>query len=128
MSTASSGDLAAVDGSGFGKQERARRMARRMAAFGLQPCQPQGNRDADRRMADHLVGVCIIGQVGMRAAGRDVWKHQEAHLVAAMTGHDDVLRQRCQRSDPGDAQRADADPGAGIELEILRDAAVEEQA
>jgi len=41
---------------------------------------------------------------------------------------DDVLRQRRQRGDAGDAHGADADPGAGPELEILGDAAVEEQA
>ena len=64
----------------------------------------------------------------MRAAGGDVREDQEADLVAAMAGHHDVLRQGCQRGDARNAQRADADPGAGVELEILGDAAVEEQA
>ena len=63
----------------------------------------------------------------MGAARRDVREDQETHLVAAMAGHDDILRQWCERGNPGDAQRADADPGAGIELEIFGDAAVEEQ-
>ena len=63
----------------------------------------------------------------MGPAGRDVGKYQEADLVAAMAGHDDVLRQWRQCCDAGDAQGADIDPGAGIELEILGDAAVEEQ-
>ena len=61
----------------------------------------------------------------MRAAGGDIRKYQETHLVAAMARQDDVLRQRRQRGNSGDPQRPDADPGAGIELEILGDAAVE---
>ncbi len=64
----------------------------------------------------------------MRPAGRDVREDKEADLVAAMAGHDDILRQRRQRGDACDAQGADIDPGAGIELEIFRDAAVEKQA
>src|SRR5216683_6144000 len=63
----------------------------------------------------------------MHAAGTEVRKYQKTYVIAAMAGYDDVLRQRRQRGDPGDAQRADADPGAGIELEILGDAAVEKQ-
>src|SRR6266853_426633 len=63
----------------------------------------------------------------MHAAGTEVRKYQKTHVIAAMAGYDDVLRQRRQRGDPGDAQCADADPGAGIEFEILGDAAVEKQ-
>ena len=63
----------------------------------------------------------------MTPAGRDIRKHEEADFIAAMAGDDDILRQRRQRGDAGDAQGADADPGAGIELEIFSDAAVEEQ-
>ena len=48
-------------------------------------------------------------------------------MIAAVAGDDDVLRQRRQRGNTGDTQRADADPGAGIELEIFGDAAVEKQ-
>jgi hypothetical protein len=42
-----------------------------------------------------------------------------------MAGHDNILCQRRQCGDAGHAQGTDADPGAGIELEIFRNAAVE---
>ena len=77
-------------------------------------------------MADHVFHVRAVGHAGMRPAGRDVRKHEEADLIAAMAGDHDILRQRRQCRDTCNAQGADADPGAGIEFEILRDAAVEE--
>ena len=121
------GDLAAVDGGGFGQQQRPRGVARRMAALRLQSCKALRDRAADLVVTDHVVHIGAVGQTGMGAARRDVREHQEANLVAAMAGDHDILRQRRQRGDAGDAQRADADPGAGIELEIFGDAAVEEQ-
>src|SRR5713101_8284261 len=88
-------------------------------------CQPRRDSRAHFFVADHLTDTGAVRQARMRAAGGDIRKYQETHLVAAMARHDDVLRQRRQRSDTGDPQRADADPGAGIELEILGDATVE---
>src|SRR5882724_7185639 len=68
-----------------------------------------------------------LGQAGLHAAGGNVRKYQKTYVIAAMAGYDDVLRQRRQRGNTGDPQRANADPGAGIEFEILGDTAVEKQ-
>src|SRR5713226_9346431 len=97
------------------------------AAAALRPefCQSRRDCPAHFFVADHLADSSAVSQARMRAAGGDIRKYQETHLVAAVARHDDVLRQRRKRSNAGDPQRADADPGAGIELEILGDAAVE---
>ena len=122
------GDLAAVDGSGLGQQQRARRVAGRIGRFAPSALPgPARSRRAPCRGRSPRSTSALSGRPACARQAGDVRKHQEAHLVAAMAGHDDVLRQRRQRGDAGDAQRADADPGAGIELEILGDAAVEEQ-
>ena len=79
-------------------------------------------------MRDDVFHIGIVGQAAVRPAGRDVRKYQKADLIVAVAGHHDILRQRRQRGDACDAQSADIDPGAGIELEVFRDTAVEKQA
>ena len=63
-----------------------------------------------------------------RRQSGEIREHQDADVVAVLAGDDDVLRQRLEAVEKGDAQRPDADPGAGGELEILCDAAVEHEA
>ena len=49
-------------------------------------------------------------------------------VVAVGAGQHDIAHQRREMGDEGGAQRPDADPGAGRKLEILGEAAVEQQA
>src|SRR5215472_6091037 len=79
-------------------------------------------------MYQHIVHARRLTHAGMRAARDNVRKHQEAHLVATVAGHNDVLRKRRERGDASDTQRADTDPGAGVELEVFCNTTVEKQA
>ena len=65
---------------------------------------------------------------GEPPAGVEIREDQRADLVAVGAGDDDVARIRRELRQQARAQRADIDPGAGRELEVLGDAAVEQQA
>ena len=62
------------------------------------------------------------------AAGIGIGKHQRGDVVAVGAGQHHVAHQRREMRDERGAQRPDADPGAGRELEIFGEAAVEQQA
>ena len=49
---------------------------------------------ADFVVTDHLVDAGAVRQSGMGAARGNVREDEEAHIIAVMTGHDDILRQR----------------------------------
>ena len=67
-------------------------------------------------------------QAGERAAAVEAREDQHADLVAVDAGDHDVLHARVAGGDDLRAQRADRDEGAGRELEVLGDAAVEHEA
>ncbi len=63
-----------------------------------------------------------------RAASGQAREDQKPDLVAVVAGDDGILDHRRAGGDGGDTQRADRNPGAGAELEVLADAAVEFEA
>src|ERR1700683_539435 len=74
-------------------------------------------------------GGTIGGEIGRQlAAGIGIGKHQCGNVVTVRAGQHHVAHQRREMGDESPAQRADADPGPGRELEIFGEAAVEQQA
>ena len=61
------------------------------------------------------------------AAGFEIGEDQRGDFVAVGAGEHHVAHERRAMRDEGRAQRPDADPGAGRELEILGDPAVEQE-
>ncbi len=108
------GDLAGIDAGRLVEDQRARRRLRRAAALGLQ-----------RVQAGTQMGL----ELGARQrAGLRRREDQQADLLAAMAGDDDIGHMRRQRADRTHPQRAHAHPGAAHQLEVLGHAAVEENA
>ena len=90
------------------------RQSERLARFGVQRLQllPQARRE----------------NLGRQPASRFGQEDQRTDFAALVAGDHRVLHQRRQCTDQAQAQRTDADPGAGRQLEILGDAAVEIEA
>ncbi len=63
-----------------------------------------------------------------RLAAGGVEPGQQGDELAVLAGHDRVLQHRRGGGERADPQRADMDPGAGGELEVLRQAPVEHDA
>ena len=68
------------------------------------------------------------GAARQSAAFVEIGKYENGEFRRVMAGDDDILDERGAGLDEAGAQRPDADPGAGGELEVFRDPAVEEQA
>ena len=78
---------------------------------------------------DDVGGARVLRQVGREAAaGVEIGEDQDRDDIAVRAGDHDVAHIGRAMRDEGDAQRPDADPGAGRELEVLGDAALEQQA
>src|SRR2546422_589327 len=80
-------------------------------------------------MREYLFDVGLGVQSGTNgSAGCDIGEDQKTDLRAPVARDDDVLSERRERGNGTDAQISDSHPGPGRELEILREAAVEDEA
>ena len=81
-----------------------------------------------RRRPSTCCAGASAGSSAKRAAGVEAREDQHADLAAVDAGDHHVLHQRVAGGDDLRAQRPDRDEGAGGELEVLGDAAVEHEA
>jgi hypothetical protein len=102
----------------------------RQTRFELPVLPPAKGREPCAQLLDHSGHRGDVGRAvgGEPPAGVEVREDQRADLVAIGTGDDDVARIGFELRQQARAQRADIHPGAGGELEVLGDAAVEQQA
>ena len=92
------------------------------------PASASLERPHDGRERQHVGSSRVGGEPGEVAAGGQIRKYQRAGKLAIVAGDDDVLRKAAGRRENPRAQRSDADPRAGGQLEVLGQPAVEDQA
>ena len=111
------------------QQDHARDAARRAACRGEKCIEPSAELGHHTRVGKQQSRRYIRGRAGRDfAAGVEIGKYQRRDLVAVGPGEHDVARQRGKMRNESPAQRPDADPGAGRQLEILGEPPVEQQA
>ena len=81
-----------------------------------------------RGVCKHIGGAGAVGKAGELAAFVQPGQQQGADLGSVQARQPHILHQRATFCHHPRAQRANADEGAGVELEVFGDAAVEEQA
>src|SRR5580693_9253118 len=123
------GHLADIERRQLGEQDGAANAARRTAAR-LQQSVEEAREFAAHALVGEQSGDGSIGrEIGCElAAGVGIGKHQRGDVVTVAAGQHHIAHQRCKMRDERGAQRPDADPGAGRELEIFGEAAVEQEA
>src|SRR5580658_10252011 len=123
------GHLADVERRQFGEQDGAADAARRAAARLQQRVEEARELGAHARVGEQNGDSSIGGETGRQlAADIGIGKHQRGNVVTVRAGQHHVAHQQCEMGDESSAQRADADPGPGRELEIFGEAAVEQEA
>ena len=89
----------------------------------------RANSAVTRGAASTVAGAALAGRSGAElAAGVEIGEYQRRDLVALGARQHHVANKRREMRDQCGAQRPDADPGAGRELEVLGEPAVEQQA
>ena len=123
------GGLADVERWRLGEQNSAtdaRRAATAWVCERLKEARKGGN---DASIGEHSRSRSIGGEIGSEpAAGFQIRKDQRGDVVAIGAGQNHVAHERRALGDERRAQRPDADPGAGRELEVLGQAPVEQKA
>ena len=113
----------------FGEQDGAADAGRSAAARLREGFEQLRELIAHARVGNDSRRRCIRGQIGRQFAARfDVGNNQRGNVVAIRSGQNHITHQRRAMRDERRAQRPDADPRSGRELEILGDAPVEHQA
>src|SRR4029453_17101405 len=79
---------------------------------------------AQAGMTRKLRERCLAADELAAAGGVEPGEH--SNRLAVLAGNDGVLQRRGRRGKHSDAQHADGDPGAGGELEILRQTPIED--
>ena len=64
---------------------------------------------------------------GDRSTGGEIWKHEHPHIIAGVTGDDDVVNQTAHVRDERRPEWTDAHPGSGRQLEVLRETPLEHE-
>src|SRR5580704_17645497 len=123
------GHFADIERRQLGEQNGAADAAR-CATARLQQRVEEAREFAAHALVGELSGDGSVGrEIGReRPAGIGIWKHQRGDVVAVGAGQYHIAHQRREMCDERSAQRPDADPGAGCELEIFGEAAVEQEA
>ena len=122
------GHFADVERRRFGEQDGAADAGGRAAAR-LRQRVEEARESAHARIGQQRRDGSIRREIGRKlAAGIEIGKNQRGDFVAVGAGQHHVAHQRREMRDERRAQRPDADPGAGRKLEILGEAAVEQQA
>ena len=122
------GDLAGVDGGRLGGQHGAGDAGGRAPVLRVVGGEAFGEALADLGPRDDVLERRVVGDVGAeRAAAGQAREADDADLVAVVAGDRRVLEHRRGGGDHREAERADRDPGARQQLEVLRHAAVEDQ-
>ena len=122
------GGLAGVERRRLRHQDEPADAGRAAGALARERIEPAAELVAQFRIGQHRGGRRVGGKPGKLAAGLDVGKHQRGDVVAVGAGDHRVAHERRAMIDEPRAQRAGADPGAAEKLEVLGDAAVEQQA
>ena len=92
-------------------------------------CKKPANAFFTRASSSTAAADASGAQIGRKlSAGIDVGNDQSRDIVAIRSGQHDVAHERRAMRDQRHAQRSDADPGPGRELEILGNSSVEKQA
>src|SRR6185312_14651435 len=114
------GDLVAVDRGRLGHQEHAPDPRRGAGLRGVVRREPVAHEIDELRVGEDLVDVALAGHRHRRLHVRPGEQRDERLVLAADHAIED--HRRC-RADGLRAKRADADPGAAVELEVLGHAA-----
>ena len=122
------GGFAGVERRRLGHQDQPADAGRAAGALPRQRVEAAAELVAQLGVGQHRRGRRVGGEARELAAGLDVGKHQHGDVVAVGAGDHRVAHQRRAMVDELRAQRAGADPGAAGELEVLGEAAVEQQA
>ena len=122
------GDFAAIDRQRRIEQHRAGDPGRRARGARQRFWKPLAKRVADQRIGRRRSEIVRRQRRIDQAAAIEIEHDQRRDFVAVDAGDHDVAHQRRAGRDEARAQRADADPGAAGELEILGNAAVEIEA
>ena len=123
------GDLAHVKRRRFGEQDGAVDASRRAAVRIRERFQKVRECVFDPGVLEHHRGGGVRRQIRRQLpASVDVRNDQGGDVVAVGSRQYDVTHQRRAMRDKRHAQRSDADPGAGGELEVLGNAPVEKKA
>jgi hypothetical protein len=75
-------------------------------------------------MPEHVFGRCVLREVGAeRAAGLDVRHDEDRDVAPVLARNRDIAGMGRRAVEEGGAKRADADPDAACQLEVLVQAA-----